>query len=197
MQRWLSAIQGFFLSLALLVLLGWMLPIEECFAASVQHKIETKHTTLTFSSAADVGTFNSAIDYGAGNSLSSIFRSAKSQNAEKELVRKVDLLFEKVQLILDMRKKMRRVRVRVFSNEAQLYEAYEKIYKTRCTVRGWYLYEFNTVFLNVKDVHEGMLAHELGHAIIDHFLSVRPPRATAEILAKYVDKHLHEEVRRY
>ena len=34
------------------------------------------------------------------------------------------------------------------------------------------------------------MAHEIAHAIIDHYLLIRPPRATAEILAHYVDEHL-------
>jgi Zn-dependent peptidase ImmA (M78 family) len=141
--------------------------------------------------------FNNAINYSAGSSLSSFFSSRNSYDHEKELVRKVDLLFEKVQAILDMRKRMRKVRVRLFSNSDQLQKAYQKIFGSPCHVRGWYVYDFNTVFLNVRDVHEGMLAHELGHAIIDHYLTVRPPRATAEILAKYVDKHLFDEVKKY
>jgi hypothetical protein len=96
-----------------------------------------------------------------------------------------------------MRKQMRKVRVRLFSNRQQLRQAYIKIYGRDSKVRGWYVYDFNTVYLNVSEVHEGMFAHELGHAIIDNFLTVRPPRATAEILARYVDKHLFEEVRQY
>jgi hypothetical protein len=32
----------------------------------------------------------------------------------------------------------------------------------------------------------------LAHFIIDHYLLVRPPAATAEILARYVDSHLKE-----
>jgi hypothetical protein len=40
------------------------------------------------------------------------------------------------------------------------------------------------------DLHEGMLAHEMAHCIIDYFLLVRPPVASAEILARYVDEHL-------
>jgi hypothetical protein len=41
----------------------------------------------------------------------------------------------------------------------------------------------NTIYLNVDDLHEELLAHEMAHAIIDHYLLVRPPPATAEILA--------------
>ncbi|MEH0019750.1 MAG: hypothetical protein V6Z89_08855 [Desulfobacter sp.] len=42
-----------------------------------------------------------------------------------------------------------------------------------------------------------MLAHEIAHAVVDHYLDVRPPRATAEILARYVDAHLNEEAKVY
>jgi hypothetical protein len=35
-----------------------------------------------------------------------------------------------------------------------------------------------------------MLAHEMAHCVIDHYLLIRPPMATAEILARYVDSHL-------
>ena len=171
--------------------------VGECSATDGLHIVETKHTSLVFNSAADVAVLNDAINY-PPESLSRIFSLiTRSEDAEKEVVRKVDLLFEKVQQILDMRRKMKKVRVRLFSNADQLGVAYYKIYRKKNNIRGWYVHDFNTIYLNVRDVHEGVFAHELGHSVIDHFLSVRPPRATAEILAKYVDKHLFEEVKKY
>ncbi len=53
------------------------------------------------------------------------------------------------------------------------------------------------IFINADDIHEGMLTHEMTHHIIDHFLTVRPPRASAEILAVYVDAHLFKKTRKY
>ncbi len=197
MQKWLTAIRLLLFTLFVSAVLGWVLPEQECKAADSKYVVTTKHVVLTFNSVEDMAAFKASIKFGSSSSLSTLFSSRTLQDTESELKRKIDLLFEKVQLILDMRKEMRKIRVRVYSNAEQLHAAYEKIFKEKCAVRGWYLYEFNTVFLNVQDVHEGMLAHELGHAIIDHYLSVRPPRATAEILAKYVDMHLHEEVKKY
>ena len=72
----------------------------------------------------------------------------------------------------------------------RLHEAYYTITGRDCCIRAWYIYESNTIYINADDVHEGILAHEMAHSIIDHYFSVRPPRATAEILARYVDKHL-------
>ena len=51
--------------------------------------------------------------------------------------------------------------------------------------------------MNARDLSAGMLAHECAHAIVDHYLAVRPPRATAEILARYVDGHLYQEAKTY
>lgn len=170
---------------------------EKCQGAGGKRIINTKHTILTFNSIDDVSIFNKSIKYNGRNSSGIFFSSSNDERVEQDLVQKVDLLFEKVQLILDMRKAMRPVRIKVFSNRSELLKAYRKIFGDRGSARGWYVHEFNTVFLNARDVHEGMLAHELAHAIIDHYLEVRPPRATAEILARYVDKHLFEEVKQY
>lgn len=141
--------------------------------------------------------FSDSIRYDANISLAAIFSSQSAGDAKNDLIRKVDLLFEKVQLILDMRKAMGKVTVRVVSNGDQLNEIWGRIYKNGNNPRGWFIFDYNTVYLNARDVHEGMLAHELAHAIIDHYLTVRPPRATAEILAKYVDMNLFEEIKNH
>ena len=84
----------------------------------------------------------------------------------------------------------KKVNINIYSNKKGLHRAYFDITRRQCNIRSWYIYERNTIFVNVKDVNEGMLAHEMAHAIIDHYLIVRPPNATAEILARYVDDHL-------
>jgi Zn-dependent peptidase ImmA (M78 family) len=109
-----------------------------------------------------------------------------------KLKKKVDALYERVQEILDMRKRIKKVTINIFQNKKQLRAAYQEIYKKPCKLRCWYIYEYNAIYINANDLHEGMLAHEMAHSIIDHYLTVRPPRATAEILARYVDSHLFE-----
>jgi hypothetical protein len=193
MRRWLWAKQ--LMSCNTLVVFLILVVVTGSYAADLPLILTTKHTILTFNTEDDVATFNDSIRYEAANSLASIFSSPSSSDVQKDVIRKVDLLFEKVQLILDMRKPMKKVTVRIHSNEGQLKGSLMQLYQQGNNPRGWYLFENNTVYLNVKDVHEGMLAHELGHAIIDNFLSVRPPKATAEILAKYVDVNLFNEVK--
>ncbi len=103
---------------------------------------------------------------------------------------KTDAIFERVQEILDMRKKNEKVIINLYPDKKTIETAYAEFYGQECRFRAWYEYKTNTISLNINDCHEGMLAHELAHSIIDHFLKVRPPKNTAEILARYVDTHL-------
>lgn len=161
--------------------------------------IETKHTTIRYQNVDDLEAFDEQIDYSPekGGGIKSLFSSSESKSLPEKLSRKIDALFERVQKILDMRKKMKKVKINIYGDKRRLAAAYQTLFKKSCGVRSWYLYEFKTIYTNVSDVHAGMMAHEMGHHIIDHYLIIRPPRATAEILARYVDKHLNDKVRKY
>jgi len=155
-------------------------------------RIETKHTIIQYETINDLKKFDGEIDYSTGEfTLKSLFSASDSKDQAGSIKKKVDLLFERVQEILDMRRSTRKVIINLYPNKKRLHEAYVNITGTKCHIRSWYLYESNTIYTNKDDVHAGMLAHEMAHSIIDHYFSARPPRATAEILARYVDKHLY------
>lgn len=156
--------------------------------------LETKYTILHYQSLKDLKKFNRKVDYSPGEwGIIRLFsRTRSGKEMRDKLKEKVDALYERVREILDMRKKMRKVIINIYHNKRQLHAAYYEIYKKPCKLRAWYIYQYDTIYINANDLHEGMLAHELAHSIIDHYLRVRPPPATAEILARYVDGHLFE-----
>jgi len=161
--------------------------------AIVWQRLETKHTIICYQSLDDLKKFDAKIKYKIEFSgLMGLFSSSRSKDLLSTVSKKVDALFERALEILDMRKKMDKVTINVYHGNKQLHDAYQKIYMRPCRIRAWYEYGFNTVYMNIDDMHEGMLAHEMAHSIIDHYLLVRPPAATAEILARYVDSHLRK-----
>ncbi len=158
---------------------------------SLWKRIETKYTIVLYETIEDMKKFDGKIDYSTGEfTLKSLFSASDSKDPEGSIKKKVDSLFERVQEILDMRGRAEKVIINLYPNKKRLKEVYSNITGTECHVRAWYIYETNTIYINKDDVHEGMLAHEMAHSIIDHYFAVRPPRATAEILARYVDEHL-------
>ncbi len=159
----------------------------------LSRKLVTKNTVLLYRSMEDLARFDSKVNYSSGGGLSSLFSSRpKGDDLLDAVAEKVDALYERVQEILDMRGEMEKVTLRLYPDQDALARAWQAFTGGRnLRVRAWYNYERNTIHFNVKDVHEGVVAHEMAHAIIDHYLLVRPPRATAEILARYVDEHLN------
>nr|MBF0223689.1 hypothetical protein [Desulfobulbaceae bacterium] len=153
--------------------------------------LETHYTRVFFQTESDVRIFNEKIHFKrAAAGLSTFFSAKKGSGAAGELALKMDGLFGRVQEILDMRKAMEKVSIKVYSDKSKLQAAYNKFHSGQCRIRAWYVFEENSVYVSAADVNAGMLGHELAHAIIDHFLQVKPPKATAEILARYVDRHI-------
>lgn len=152
--------------------------------------IESRHAIIKYKTLKDLERFNDNINYSPGEwGLTNLFSFSGAKDPIDSIKLVVDAVFERVQEILNMHRRMKKVIINIYPNKKRFYEVNRMTGKNR-RVRSWYVFERNTIYINAEDVHEGMLAHELAHAIINHYLGVRPPRATAEILARYVDKHL-------
>jgi hypothetical protein len=154
-------------------------------------EIETESTIIRYKSDGDLIRFHESVKYGPGNlNRTSTFSSLPPSEVREAVIQKTDAVFNRAQAILDMRKKIEKPFINLYPDSGALKGAFTIIYRAPCNVRAWYRFRNNTLYINVKDVHAGMLAHELAHAIIDHFFAVKPPSETAEILARYVDSHL-------
>lgn len=153
------------------------------------NQVVGRHTIVAYQNLADLIAFNRQIRFG--------FQSGVPEGNYEALAAlvagKMDALYERVQQILDMRGKSAKVTIQLHPDSRRLHETYQALFREQCPYRAWYLYEKKTVYVNVADVTAGMVAHEMGHHIIDHYLKVRPPAATAEILARYIDAHLFEK----
>ncbi len=157
------------------------------------HILDTKYTSIHYHSIKDLNKFNNNVEFSYSTmGLKWLFKKKSPKDTENEIKQKVDAIYEKVQEILDMRKSMTKVAIYVSHDKQELRSLYRKIYKRPCHFRAWYVYDSNTIYVNADDVHEGILAHEIAHSIIDNYLLIFPPKATAEILARYVDDHLFD-----
>ena len=160
---------------------------------AIWHVLDTKYVAIHYHSIKDLKEFDNNIEFPFSSmGLKWLFKKKSPNDIEDEIKQKVDAVYEKVQEILDMRKSMKKVTIFVSHDKQELNSLYQNIYKTSCHFRAWYVYESNTVYVSSDDVHEGILAHEFAHSIVDNYLLVRPPEATAEILARYADAHLFD-----
>jgi len=179
------------LSVACLYVVFLLMPVIAQGAEKLPWKsFPTKRTTIRYLSDKDLKKFDKSIDYAPGAGFSSMFSKANEKEQRAKLKKKIDALFERVRAILDMKKYVRKVRIDLYPGKKQLHAAYQELFKRENTHRAWYSFKLHTIYIQVNDINEGILAHEMAHAIIDHFFKTRPPSATAEILARFVDAHL-------
>jgi len=147
------------------------------------YQLETEKTILFYRNTGDLEKFNTLIDF---QNQTSQKKNALAINLEE----KIDSLFLRVSSILGMTKKFKKVRIHIYPDKNQMDQIFNLVHPDAPLVRAWYEYEKNTIYINLDDLNEGMLAHELAHAVIDHNLLIPPPVNSAEILARYVDNHL-------
>ena len=178
------------LPIAVLFCILTLLAIQPASAGTAGYswkKLPTQSTIIFFQDDGDLNTFNKKIQFTPKN-------QSPGQDLHETIAQKVDALFERSQQILDMHGFVNKIAVKVFKNRQQLDKAFQELYQKQGNARAWYSHDHLTVYIQLDDLHEGMLAHEFAHAVIDHYLIVPPPGKTAEILARHVDKHLHRQV---
>ena len=128
-----------------------------------------------------------------------IGEAAISSNATLDEL--VDSLFEKVQALLDMPQPRLKVTIRLLKDREDLCEAYAHCMGSAkgSTLRAkyyrkaplaFYWEKTNTIYLQIEKLSIGILAHEMAHAVIDHYFVVQPPAKIAEMLCQYVDRQI-------
>lgn len=163
----------------------------------IENKIETNHTILYYHNHDDLVLFNKQIRFSSKpvSGFSWILPETTPKDLKGAITQKVDALFERVQEILDMHEAIKKVRINIYSDHQQLCDVYLSFFMKINYPRAWYLFEYNTIYVNVKDVNENVLAHEMGHSIVDNYLKPcrQLPSASGEILSRYVDTHLYKK----
>lgn len=127
------------------------------------------------------------IDYGLSE------RPVRSGNsANDDVAYKFDLIFFKVQELLDMRPKDLHLNVRIYKGQSDLDRVYMEIFDQQNKFIAFYIFKLNSLFATEEKISANIMAHEIAHCIVDHYFSVTPPTKVAEMIAQYADLHLRD-----
>ena len=116
----------------------------------------------------------------------------KSEPEEIKLAAKCDTILQRAEEILDMYPAGIHTTIRIAKQREDVQGFHSSRYGYGTEAIAFYEFEDNTIFVAMKDLSEGVLAHEMAHCIIDHYFRVRPPRKVEELLAMHVDEHLRD-----
>lgn len=154
------------------------------------YTIETGYFTVYYKPGADLYKIESALKkrisyFSAGS-------PADDAHVTDKIRYQLDSLLARAEEILDMHPKDMHIMIRIFPTRLELNEEYFRIFNAKEEYKSFYINKFKTIYISAEDVSDSVLAHEMGHAIVDHYFAVIPPEKVREILASYVDLHLAE-----
>lgn len=116
--------------------------------------------------------------------------SYSETNPEKEIAKRLDQLFEKVEDILGMHQKLPKIHIRVLKDREELNGEYFKLFGNRADLKSFYIDKYNTIYTSETDIDDSVISHEMAHVIINRRYSSILPETISEILASYVDMQL-------
>lgn len=103
---------------------------------------------------------------------------------------RVDEVMEKVQSILDMHPEEMHISIILYPDHDSLTQIYRQFVLDRVVPIAFYAQKTKSIYVDVSSVTDGVLGHELAHAVINFYFVPPPPAKMQEILAQYVDLHL-------
>ena len=119
-------------------------------------------------------------------------KTSSLETTEDKIAYRLDVLFGKAKDVLDMRPRIKKIKIKIFKNQNDLDRGYLKIFNESRHHRSFYIYRYNMIYTSEDNISDSVMAHEMGHAIVDHYFVVRPPEDVRELLAQYVDLHLED-----
>ncbi len=158
-------------------------------SASAANELKSRYTTIIYSTDDQVRRFNKELSLG---SLSYLLRNRTSITSADEAGNKVDVLIERVEAILEMYPRGLKFSVVLLSSENEVQEVFRKKYGRTVDYIAFYSPRDKTIYLSVKDIELGVLAHEMGHVIVDFYYGISTPTKIHEVLAQFVETHLKD-----
>jgi len=122
-----------------------------------------------------------------------ILSSEKTPNLENALKDTLDALYLEVSDILDIHMYNFRINIEILPDQSYLAEVLKK-HSVKEGERGVYYYDKNTIYISADDLKVGMLAHEVAHAIINHYFVVPPPVKVQEVLSGYAEYFINKSI---
>ena len=153
---------------------------------AVAAELETKYATVIYKNEAQLRTFNQKLDIGK---LSFYIRDT-TETVHDEIKQKVDVIIMRVQTVLDMKPEKLHFEIQILDSHREVCTSYKKLYDTDPGFIAFYSVGKNTVYLSLENTRLNVITHEFGHAVIENYFEVSPPRRIHEVLAQFAESHI-------
>lgn len=149
-----------------------------------------RYATLHYGSQELLGDFNDQIEL--GKKFNAFARKTPVVTVEDEVLAKVDMVVEKAETVLEMFPDQLHIHIVLLAGASDVAALFKEKYGKDVDHIAFYSLSEDAIYISVDDAELRVLAHEIGHAIVDHYFKVRPPYNVHELMAQFVEKRVTE-----
>jgi hypothetical protein len=149
--------------------------------------LETRYATIIYDSDRQLREFNSGVGLGG---LSYLMGSRSNLTATDEIRNKVDIISERVMMVLEMYVKDLKFKIVLLPSATEVRRVYRSKYGRDVSFISFYAPGERTIYLSTDDADRRIFSHEVAHAVIDQYFKVPPSVKIHEMLAKYAENNL-------
>lgn len=158
------------------------------FSGSAQGlELESRYATIVYDNATVLKKFNSKLYMGK---LKYLLHGKKNETVEDEVLNKIDVIVEKIQLVLSMFPDDMNFKIVIHESKEGVRKDYKRIYNHDRDVIAFYAPIEDTVFIWVKRSNLDVVSHEIGHVVAEKYFSPSPPSSIHEVIAQHAQMHI-------
>ena len=168
--------------------LCWLLLISLLTGTATAAELETRYAKVVYADEELLHTFNDEVFLGGG--LFFFGRRPQQMTIQDEVRNKLNNVVEKVMAVLEMFPKKIRFTLVLLPTARDVQRLYRENYGKEVDFIAFYSPQHKTMYLSMADVELKVIAHEIGHVVVDHFFDVPPPVKIHELLAQFAETHI-------
>ena len=151
-------------------------------------ELQTRYATIHYESEKQLHELNRQLRL-RGN-LAYLLDRREVITVQDEVVAKIDIIMDKVQIVLEMFPEKLTFKLLLFSTakdaQAELFKRYQK----KVNFISFYSRRENTLYLSAQHSELKVIAHELGHVVVEHYFDKSTPAKIHEVMAQYAVRHI-------
>lgn len=156
----------------------------------VMAQLQSRYVTVRYSNKQLLHDFNDELVF--NRKLRYYLRKKNIVTVQDEVIAKLDVLIEKAEVVLDMFPPNLHITVVLLGTRKDVGRVYKSKYGKKANHIAYYSLKEKTIYISVDNTKLRVIAHEIGHAIVDHYFKVRPPYNIHELMAQFTEKHISD-----
>lgn len=149
--------------------------------------LESRYATIKYFSADALDEFNDELYMGP---LRHQLSGAHDGTLEGEVMAKIDLIFEKVMLAMDMYPPELRCTIVIHPDVDGVHDDFKALYGIDVGYIAFYSPSRNAAFYSAENTNLDVVSHEIGHVVAENYFVISPPQKIHELLAQYASAHV-------